>query len=336
MNTKSRSHDSKRRRLLGAAASGVASSLLPPGAALAQQGYPNRALTFICPWGQGGTSDRAMRGLCRALARELGQDVRMKYIAGASGMFGTHALANARPDGYTIGQIPISVVRFAQLDMVAFDPLRDLSYLARTSGQTFGIVVRNNSLYRSIAQLVEEAGANPGKLSYATAGIGSASHIGMVEFLDAAGVTMQHIPFKAGAPALRDFLAGQMDVLCDSASWAEHVASGKVRILAIMSEQRLKAFSTVPTLKELGFNVVADAPNGVGAPAGLAPEVGARLRDALKNAVFSSEFKRACEQVYVPVMYQNAEEYRRFVLAQYQAQKRLIDRLKLREQLIRA
>ena len=122
----------------------TSATLLAASAGTAAQaaGYPERPITFICPWPAGGTADVTMRALCLAASRQLGQPVALENRAGASGMLGLKALASAKPDGYTVGQIPISVTRFSQLGSVQVDPLKDLTYLARTSGQTFGIAVR--------------------------------------------------------------------------------------------------------------------------------------------------------------------------------------------------
>jgi tripartite-type tricarboxylate transporter receptor subunit TctC len=132
--------------LLGAA-SGLAGAALPlaPAIAQGQSNYPNRPITFICPWPAGGTADITMRTLAKLLSQHLGQPVVFDNRAGASGMIGAREIAIAKPDGYTRGQIPLSVTRFAQLGTVSFDPLKDFTYLARASGQTFGIVVRADS-----------------------------------------------------------------------------------------------------------------------------------------------------------------------------------------------
>lgn len=330
--TRSNFNEKRRRLILGAA--GAAMGALPMAAALAQATtYPTRPVTFICPWPAGGTADATMRVLMRVAAQHLGQPIVFENRAGASGMIGARAIATAQPDGYTFGQIPISVTRFAQLGTVTFDPLKDFTYLARTSGQTFGIVVRPDSKYKTLADLVADARANPGRINYGTAGIAGATHVGMEEFLMAAGVRMNHIPYKGGAPALTDLLGGQLDLLADSSSWAPHVQQGKLRLLATWGEQRPERFRDTPTLKDAGYDVVVDAPNGIGAPAGLPPQIEAKLRDALRKAVASAEFKQACDKIDAPVMYQDAEDYRKFILSQYVREKRLIEKLNLKEQL---
>ena len=309
---------------------GVAlAALAGTGRALAA--YPERPVTFVCPWPAGGTADMTMRALCAAAAKQLGQPVVVENKAGASGMLGLKAMAAARPDGYTLGQIPISVTRFAQLGTVQIDPLKELTYLARTSGQTFGIAVRADSPHKTLKDFVAAAKAQPGKLTYGSAGIGGATHVGMEEFALAAGIALNHVPYKGGAPALQDTLGGQIDALADSSSWAPHVKAGKMRLLATWGEKRTKEFPEVPTLRDAGYDVVVDAPNGIGAPKGLEPAVERRLREAFKAAAASAEFAEACAKIDAPLMYLDGPDYEKYVAAVYRKETQLIERLKLRE-----
>ena len=293
--------------------------------------FPERPVTFICPWPAGGTADQTMRALCAVAARQLGQTLVVENKTGASGMLGLKAMASAKPDGYTIGQIPISVTRFSQLGSVQIDPLKDLSYIARTSGQTFGIAVQATSPFKTLEDLVADAKARPGKITYASAGIGGATHVGMEEFALAAGVAFNHIPFKGGSEALQALLGGHVDVLADSSSWAPHVQSGKLRLLATWGEQRTNDFKDVPTLRESGYDVVVDAPNGIGAPKGLDPVVEKRLRDAFRFAVGSDEFKAVASKIDAPLMYLDGPDYYKYVAATYKKETLLIERLKLKE-----
>ena len=293
--------------------------------------YPERSITFICPWPAGGTADATMRALCVAAGRHLGQPMVLENRAGASGMLGLKALTSAKPDGYTVGQIPISVTRFSQLGSVQIDPMKDLTYLARTSGQTFGIAVRADSPWKTLKEFVAQAKSNPGKVTYGTSGLGSAAHVGMEEFAMVAGVQFNAIPYKGGAPALQDLLGGQIDALADSSAWAPHVKSGKLRLLATWGEKRTQEFPEVQTLREQGFDVVVDAPNGVGAPKGLDPAIERRLREAFKAAVESPEFTAACNKIDAPVLYLDGPDYEKYAAAVYKKETQLIERLKLKE-----
>lgn len=293
--------------------------------------FPDRPITFICPWPAGGTADQSMRALCAAASKELGQPIAVENKVGASGMIGLKAMASAKPDGYTIGQIPISVTRFSQLGTVQIDPLKDLTYLARTSGQVFGIAVQTGSRFKTLQDLVKEAQANPGKITYAHAGVGGATHVGMEEFAMAAGIQLAHIPFKGGADALQSVLGGHVELLADSSSWAPHVEAGKMRLLATWGEQRTSRFKDVPTLKDAGYNVVVDAPNGIGAPKGMDATITARLRQAFRAAVASPEFKQACDKIDAPVLYLDGSDYEKYVNQVYLKETMLIERLKLKE-----
>ncbi|HMN83936.1 MAG TPA: tripartite tricarboxylate transporter substrate binding protein [Burkholderiaceae bacterium] len=319
----------QRRQLVLGTLGAAVGSLAP--AARAAAGYPERPINFICPWPAGGTADMTMRALCGAAAKVLGQSIVVENKAGASGMLGLKALAGARSDGYTIGQIPISVTRFSQLGSVQLDPLKDLTYLARTSGQTFGIAVRADAPYRTLKDFVAAAKAAPGKVTYGSAGIGGATHVGMEEFALAAGVALNHIPYKGGAPALQDLLGGQIEALADSSSWAPHVKAGKLRLLATWGEKRTQEFPDVPTLKDSGYDVIVDAPNGVGAPRGLDAAIETKLREAFKAAAASAEFAAACGRIDAPLMYLDGPDYERYVAAVYHKETQLIERLKLRE-----
>ena len=317
-----------RRHVLGALG---ATTLAAASGRLFAQEWPSRPITFICPWPAGGTADQSMRALCAVAGRVLGQSIAVENKAGASGMIGTKAMASAKPDGYTIGQIPISVTRFSQLGSVHLEPRKDFSYIARTSGQTFGIAVLPSSPFKTLKDFVDAAKARPGQVTYAHAGVGGATHVGMEEFASAAGIQLNQVPYKGGAEALNAVLGGHVDALADSSSWAPHVEAGKLRLLATWGEQRTPRFKDTPTLKDLGYNVVVDAPNGIGAPQGLDPAVLAKLREAFRQAVASPEFKAVTGRIDAPVMYLDGPDYEKYVGEVYQKETMLIEKLKLRE-----
>ena len=318
----------RRQLVLGALS---ATALTATSSRLSAQTWPERSITFICPWPAGGTADQSMRALCSVAARVLGQSIAVENKVGASGMIGAKALASAKPDGYTIGQIPISVTRFSQLGTLAADPRKDFTYIARTSGQTFGIAVPANSPFKTLKDFVAHAKANPGKVTYAHAGVGGATHVGMEEFASVAGIQFNHVPYKGGSEALQGVLGGHVDALADSSSWAPHVEAGKLRLLATWGELRTARFKDVPTLRELGYDVVVDAPHGIGAPKGLTPAVAAKLRDAFRQAANSPEFKAVIDKLDAPLLYLDGPDYEKYVHTVYQKETVLIDKLKLRE-----
>ncbi len=211
----------RRQVLTGTLASAAALTFARPALAQNATGsYPSRPIRFICPWPAGGTADTTMRALCRVAAAELGQPIAVENRAGAAGMIGAAGIATAQPDGYTIGQIPLSVTRFSQLGSFQHDPRSDFTFIARTAGQTFGIAVRADSPFKTIQDLVAAAKAKPDTITYATSGVAGQTHIGMEEFSHAAQIKMSHVPFKGGADALHGVLGGHVQVLADSSSWA--------------------------------------------------------------------------------------------------------------------
>ena len=327
MNTPRTRHASRREFVLAT----LGASALAATGPLFAQSWPERPITFICPWPAGGTADQSMRALCTVAGKLLGQPIAVENRAGASGMIGAKALASARADGYTIGQIPISVTRFSQLGSLQADPRKDYTYIARTSGQTFGIAVPAHSPFKTLKDFVAAAKARPGQVTYAHAGVGGATHVGREEFAGVAGIQLNHVPYKGGAEALQGVLGGHVDALADSSSWAPHVEAGKLRLLATWGEQRTARFKDVPTLRECGYDVVVDAPNGIGAPRGLDPAVAARLREAFRAAVASPEFKSVAEKLDAPLLYLDGPDYEKYVNTVYQKETVLIDKLKLRE-----
>ncbi|WP_212646099.1 tripartite tricarboxylate transporter substrate binding protein [Delftia sp. PE138] len=327
MNTPRTRHASRREFVLAT----LGASALAATGPLFAQSWPERPITFICPWPAGGTADQSMRALCTVAGKLLGQPIAVENRAGASGMIGAKALASARADGYTIGQIPISVTRFSQLGSLQADPRKDYTYIARTSGQTFGIAVPAHSPLKTLKDFVAAAKARPGQVTYAHAGVGGATHVGMEEFAGVAGIQLNHVPYKGGAEALQGVLGGHVDALADSSSWAPHAEAGKLRLLATWGEQRTARFKDVPTLRECGYDVVVDAPNGIGAPRGLDPAVAARLREAFRAAVASPEFKSVAEKLDAPLLYLDGPDYEKYVNTVYQKETVLIDKLKLRE-----
>src|SRR5438105_1171113 len=162
------------------------------GAALAQ-GFPNRAITLICPWPAGGSTDTHLRKLAEIAARHLGQPIVVENKPGASGMLGPAGMAiNARPDGYTLSQLTVAAFRQPFMQKVDWDPLRDFTYIIGVSGYTFGVVVKSDSPFRTLDDLIAYAKANPGKLSYGSTGTGTSPHLLMEQLADKAGVQLLH------------------------------------------------------------------------------------------------------------------------------------------------
>jgi len=300
--------------------------VLAAGPALAQQ-YPTKPIILICPWPAGGSSDLVMRAFADVVGRELGQQVIIENRPGASGTIGAGALVNARPDGYTLTQLPISVFRLPLMQKTPFDPLKDITYIINVTGYTFGMVVRADAPWKDLKEFVAYAKANPDKITYGTPGTGTTPHLAVEQFSLEAGIKLSHIPFKGFADNMQSLLGGHTMALSDSTGWAPHVDSGKARLLATYGSKRTKRWPQIPTLLDAGYTTVSDSPYGFGGPKGMDPKVVKILHDAFKKAMDDPKVIAMLEKFDQPVIYMNGEDYLKFAKKTMEEEKPLIERL---------
>ena len=288
-----------RRALLG----GLASATLGrPG--LTQGRFPTRPIRLIVPWTAGGAADAHFRVLAEVASRHLGQTVVVENRPGANGTLGALALKEARPDGYLVTQIHMGVLRVALMQQrPAYDPLTDFTYILHLTGSLLGIVVRADSPWRSLADLVAHARANPGRLTYGSLGVGSSQHLAMEQLGALQGVSWTHVPYRGSIDSVTALLGGHVDVSADSSAWAPMVEEGRLRLLVLFSSQRARRFPDVPTLRDLGIDHASDAAYGLGAPRGLDPEIRRILHDAFRAALFDPAHQAALERFYQPTLY---------------------------------
>ena len=297
--------------------------------------FPERPITMIVPFPPGGVADTVARPMAEALSRDLGQPVVIENKPGAGGGIGMAQVAKAKPDGYTILLALSSYSVLPEADRVmgrtpAYQ-LADLKPIARVTADPTVLAVRADAPWQTYADFIAAARAAPGKLTFGSSGNYGTMHMPMAMLAQQAGVQLTHVPYTGAGPAIVGLLGGQVDALADSSSWAPQVKAGKMRLLATWGEKRTQDFPDVPTLREQGWDVVVDAPNGVGAPRGLEPAIAAKLREALRAAVASPEFTGACAKIDAPVMYLDGPDYERYVAATYRRETALIERLNLRE-----
>lgn len=301
------------------------------GTVHAQTGdFPSRPITMIVPWPAGGQTDLEVRALCAAASGHLGQAIVIVDRPGATGSLGAVALASAPPDGYLLSSIPVGVFRQPYLVKMSYDPMTDLSYIIGTSGYTFGVVVRADSPWKSFKELLDYAKANPGKLNFATLGMGSTQHITMEKIARQFGIQWGHVPHKGTAENNAALLSGYVDFTADGSGWASLVDSGRFRLLNTWGDARTKKWSQVPTLKELGFDIVEKSPYGIAGPKGLPTAIVEKLHDAFKKALYDPEHLRVLEMLNQEVVYMAPGEYTRFAAEQMEIQKGIIEQYKLK------
>ena len=254
--------------------------------AVRAQAYPVKPVTMVVPWPAGGSTDIVMRTISEAAAKHLGQPIVIDNKPGASGTLGPAVVAaTAKPDGYTLAQMPITVMRLPLMQKVSWDARKDFTYVVHLTGYTFGITAKADGPFKTWADVVAFAKANPGKVTYATPGTGTSLHIGMEQIAARAGIQLTHVPFKGGAETNAAVLGGHTSLQADSTGWKPLVEGGQLRLLAIWTAERSKVWPDTPTLKELGYPFVFDSPFGIAGPKGMDPEVVRKLHDAFKKAL---------------------------------------------------
>src|SRR5882672_2443294 len=207
----------------------------------AAQDFPSRPITLICPWPPGGSTDTHLRRLAEISARYFGQTVLIENKPGASGTIGPGFVAqNAKPDGYTLSQMHMGGFRVPHMQKLAWDPIRDLTYIIGVSGYTFGVVVKSDSPFKTFQDLLDWAKANPGKMTYASTGTGTSPHLLMEEVSMKTGVQFLHVPYKGNADSTQALLGGHIMAQSDSSGWGRFVDAGQFRLLVTFGAQRTK------------------------------------------------------------------------------------------------
>src|SRR5262245_8560901 len=278
------------------------------------QDYPTKPITLIVPWPAGGSTDISMRAIAESASKVLGQPIAIDNKAGGGGTVGPATMAAAaKPDGYTIAQLPITVFRLPLLQEVSWDPSKDFSYIVHLTGYTFGVTASAEGPFKTWKDVVDYAKANPGKVTYATPGTGTSLHIGMEQIAAKAGIKLTQVPFKGGAETNAAVLGGHTTLQADSSGWKGLVESKQLRLLMIWTENPSPNYPGVPTLKQLGYPFVFDSPFGVAGPKGMDPKIVKIIHDAFKKAIDDPAVQATLAKYDMVVNYKSTEDYVKFV-----------------------
>ena len=289
----------------------------------AQEAYPARAITMIVPFPPGGVADVTGRPTAAAMEKILKQPVVVSNRPGAGGAVGNAAVANAKPDGYTIlmalssiSVIPAADVLFDRKPAYSLDQFAPIALI--TADPTI-LTVHPSLPAKSLKELIALARAKPGQLSYSTSGVYGALHMPMEMFLHAAKLKMRHVPTTGGGPAITTLLGGHVDLTAGGpAAITPHVKAGKLRPLASWGPKRHEGYPDVPTFKELGYDIEYLIWAGLFAPKGTPDAVMKTLRDTARKAVEDAEFKSMMAKVNSPIHYLDAPDFQKFWMADAQ------------------
>jgi len=317
---------SRRRVLAGL----LASAWVVSRAGAAPSSWPERPIQLIVPWPAGGATDLTLRILCEEAEPLLGQRIVVINRPGAAGTQVAPALKMAEPDGYTIGQVPITVYRHALMHAVPWNPLEDFSPILQVSGTTFGILVPAASPWRKLQDMIDWAMRHPGELLLGSTGIGTTAHLAMEEILLGHGVHYVHVPYKGTADQMLAVAGGQLMAGVNSTGFAPWVDQGKLRLLGIFSAQRSPRWPSVPTMAEMGYpQAVYTSPWGLAAPAGTPEVLIQRLHDAFRTAMHTERHRLALARYDQQLDYLNTQDYRRALLTTVVRERSLLARMNL-------
>lgn len=256
--------------------------------------YPQKPITLIVPWAAGGSTDILARVLSEHLTRSLGRPVIVDNKPGASGNIGSAMVARAKPDGYTllVGSMSTHAMNPALMPNMPFRGVEDFTPLGLLAYVTNTMVVNPSVPAHNVKELIAYARANPGKLAYASAGPGSTNHLSAVLFEKMAGVQMLHVPYKGGAPAVVDTVAGQTQLLFSAGTQTlPHVKASKLRLLAVTEAKRSPLLPDVPTVAETVPGYELSVWYGAFGPAGMPPALVTRLNQEINRIMSLPEVK---------------------------------------------
>lgn len=302
--------------------SAAALSLLPT-LAWAQgraEGYPSRPVTIVVPFTAGQSGDILARILSEPLSKSWGKALIVDNKTGAGGTIGSQFVAKAAPDGYTLllGSSGPMAIAPNLIKNAGYDPRRDFTPIMNVAGVAQALVVPVNSKYKTVQDLIADAKARPGKLSYASGGNGSTQHLTMEMLKQRTGISMVHIPYKGTSPAYTDLIGGQIDVLFDSAPGVVPFLQGdKVRVLAVSTAQRMPSWPSVPTVAESGvpgFDVLGWL--GIVAPKGLDPAIQKKLNTDLKAALALDSTKASLSRLGMIPVGDSPEEFGKYITSE--------------------
>jgi tripartite-type tricarboxylate transporter receptor subunit TctC len=276
--------------------------------------YPERPITLLVGFAPGGSLDLSARSLAKAAEKVLGQPVVIENRTGGTGTVALASLLAQNSDGYTLCATPSSVlIRVPQMQKVPFRPLKNFRPIIGYASPPLGIVVQNDATWKTLKDLVADSLAHPGKIKYATTGVGSTTHAAVEEIAAKEKARMIHVPFKGGTEALTALLGGHVEFGALTSEFIPSVKAGQTRLLATMGDRRSPKFAGVPTLKELGYDFVNDAVYAIVCPSTLSPDIVKQLETAFFRAARNEQYLTLLDNLDLAPVYYDGKQFEDFL-----------------------
>jgi tripartite-type tricarboxylate transporter receptor subunit TctC len=295
------------RRFLRAAT--VALAVLP---GLSMAAYPEKTISLVVPWAAGGSTDILARLLAQHMTQSLGQSVIVENRSGASGNIGSAYVARAKPDGYTllVGSMSTHTMNQALYATMPFDGVKDFTPIAELALVTNTMVINPQVPVNNVAEFIAYAKAHPNQIAFASAGAGSTNHLSAALFQKATGVEMVHVPYRGGAPAVLDTVAGRTQLLFSAGTQTlPHVNSGKLKLLAVTEDKRSPLLPNVPTVAETVPGYELAVWYGAFGPAGMDPAIVQKLNQEINRILALPEVRKQMGDIGVQVLQTTPAEF---------------------------
>lgn len=275
--------------------------------------YPAGPVTLVVGYGAGGGTDVCSRVLALHVGKQLGQTVIVDNKPGAGTTLSLSYGARQKPDGYALTALSSAgVLNQVLMPKVAYDVARDFTPIAMLAQYQAGILVRADSPYKTLNELIKASKAAAQPLTYSTAGIGTPQHLTSERLAKQVSVDWVHAPYKSGPEAITALMRGDVDFMAQTAEWVPYVRDGRLRLLAVFTEDRIKGFDA-PSLQELGYQLVAPSTLGVLGPAKMPPAVVKKLQEAFRVAGQSPEFENCADMFGLKSDYKDSATYSAFI-----------------------
>lgn len=302
------------------------------------QEFPSKPITLLVAFPAGGAGDIVMRAMADVASKRLGQPIIVDNKVGGSGTVAPATMAaTAKPDGYTISQTVLPLVRLSLMQKMPYDPLKDFTYIANLTAYTFGIVIKADNPLKTWADVVAFAKANPGKVTYASPGVGTSLHVGMEELTAREGIKVTHVPMKGAGESSAAVLGDHVMLQVDATNWKPLVDAGKLRPLMVWGQKRLKSLPDVPTIGELvpkikeggGIPAMFESPFGIAGPKGMDPAVVKKLQDAFEAATKDAGVLETLAKYDMNPQFLNAGAYAKFMAEALEVERQTLTRVGL-------